>query len=272
MRLFATSDLHVSYPANRAAVQALPDYPDDWLIVAGDIGDTEAQIAWGLDQLARRFARVFWTPGNHDLWSLPQRAGPTLQGEALYHRLVDICRDLGVTTPEDPFVTWPGPGRPYVLAPIFTLYDYSFRPDTVPAESAVAWAAEAGIVCSDEYLLHSTPYPSRAAWCLQRCRATVDRLLTIPAGQPVILISHFPLRRDLAILPRIPRFSIWCGTRQTEDWPALFNAPISISGHLHIRGTTYRQGRRFEEVSFGYPTQWDPTRSLQSYLRQILPE
>jgi hypothetical protein len=40
--LWAISDLHVGYEENRRAVQALPSYPDDWLIVAGDTGETPA--------------------------------------------------------------------------------------------------------------------------------------------------------------------------------------------------------------------------------------
>lgn len=272
MNLYAISDLHLSYRANREALELLPAYPADWLIVAGDVGDTEAQIGWGLEQLARRFARVIWTPGNHDLWSLPGRAAPAARGDALYRRLVALCRELGVLTPEDPFAVWPGPGQPYVLAPIFTLYDYTFRPDDVPAERALDWAAEAGIMCSDEALLHPDPFPSREAWCASRCELTASRLAALPAGLPLILISHFPLRRDLAVLPRIPRFSLWCGTRRTEDWPARFNAPIVVSGHLHIPRTVRRDGVRFEEVSLGYPQQWRRELGMQAYLRRILPE
>ena len=31
MKLFAISDLHVGYKENRAALERLPDRPDDWL-------------------------------------------------------------------------------------------------------------------------------------------------------------------------------------------------------------------------------------------------
>ena len=48
MKLWAISDLHVGYEENRRAVQALPAYPDDWLIVAGDTGETPTvQVADG---------------------------------------------------------------------------------------------------------------------------------------------------------------------------------------------------------------------------------
>ncbi|HSS48965.1 MAG TPA: metallophosphoesterase, partial [Thermoanaerobaculia bacterium] len=76
---------------------------------------------------------------------------------------------------------------------------------------------------------------------------------------------------DLAILPRIPRFSIWCGTRLTDDWHLRFGAEAVVYGHLHIRATHYRDGVRFEESSLGYPQNWDTDRGIEPYLRQILP-
>jgi Icc-related predicted phosphoesterase len=49
MKLFGISDLHLSYERNRQALNALPAYPDDWLILAGDIGETEAQLKLGFE-------------------------------------------------------------------------------------------------------------------------------------------------------------------------------------------------------------------------------
>ena len=57
----------------------------------------------------------------------------------------------------------------------------------------------------------------------------------------------------------------------TEDWHVRFKAEAVIYGHLHIRATHYRDGVRFEEVSLGYPQNYDPRRGIEPYLRQILP-
>ena len=86
-----------------------------------------------------------------------------------------------------------------------------------------------------------------------------------------MLINHFPLRRELAVLPAVPRFSVWCGTRRTEDWHVRFGASVVVFGHLHIRQTRHIDGVRFEEVSLGYPRQWQTDRGAGSYLRRILP-
>ncbi|MGH9360727.1 MAG: metallophosphoesterase, partial [Thermoanaerobaculia bacterium] len=48
-------------------------------------------------------------------------------------------------------------------------------------------------------------------------------------------------------------------------------AKAVVYGHLHIRATQWRDGVRCEEVSLGYPQNWEPGRGLASYLREILP-
>ncbi|HEV3073990.1 MAG TPA: metallophosphoesterase, partial [Thermoanaerobaculia bacterium] len=40
MKLYAIADLHRRYPETREALAALPPHPVDWLIVAGDVGET----------------------------------------------------------------------------------------------------------------------------------------------------------------------------------------------------------------------------------------
>jgi hypothetical protein len=194
-----------------------------------------------------------------------------LHGEARYQRWIEICRDHGVLTPEDPYVVWPGAGSPCVLVPLFLLYDYSFRPDHIAEGDALAWARASGIECTDEVLLYPDPYPSRTDWCHARCASTRARLADIPADHRTILINHFPLRRELARLPAIPRFSIWCGTRLTESWHLDYRAQVVVSGHLHIRSTKWIDGVRFEEVSLGYPRQRTWGAGIENYLREILP-
>lgn len=277
MKLYAISDLHLANKVNFQALEALPYFPDDGIILAGDIGELEEHLKFALILLTPRFKQVFWVPGNHDLWTLPSQPHQ-FRGEARYKRLVSICRDFGVITPEDPYVTWKSVERDYLVVPMFLLYDYSFRPRHVTADGAVEWAAESGVVCTDEELLYPAPYPNRSVWCAQRCDYTRERLETAAAeiearseSKRMILVNHFPLREDMARLRRFPRFSLWCGTRRSEDWHTRFPVSAVVYGHMHIRGTHYRDGVRFEEVSFGYPRDWVHKRGMSYYLREILP-
>lgn len=267
MRLLAISDLHLASASNLAALQALPAFPKDWLIVAGDVAEQPDRLEAALGLLAERFARVIWTPGNHDLWTV---AGSDGVGEGKYTALVARLRARGIVTPEDDYPIWPGPGGPCAIAPLFLLYDLSFRPPEVALEDVVAWAREARCVSADEVFLAPAPYASVPAWCAARCRLTEARLAALD-GMPTVLVNHYPLRQDLVRIPRIPRFSPWCGTVATEDWHRRFHARVAVSGHLHVRRTDWRDDTRFEEVSLGYPGQWDPAKGVEGYLREILP-
>ena len=269
MKLWAISDLHVGYEENRRAVEALPAFPDDWLIIAGDTGETPAHLDFVLRNLSAKFAQLIWTPGNHDLWT-PKTLAPEQRGVAHYDRLVALCRRHGVLTPEDQYAKWPGEGPLRAIVPTFTLFDYSFRPSHVTREEAVAWAAESGVRSVDEDLLAPNPFATCDDWCAARVATTEERLDALPPDAKLIVANHFPLRRDLAVLPRIPRFSIWCGTMRTNEWHRRYNFETVIYGHLHLRTSRVIDGVKFEEVSLGYPKQWNPSRGVEHYLRRIL--
>ncbi|HEX5596704.1 MAG TPA: metallophosphoesterase [Micromonosporaceae bacterium] len=271
-KLLAISDLHVSYDENRTIVEQLrPQSAADWLLLAGDIGERMADIEWALRTLRERFETIVWAPGNHELWT-PRRDPVQLRGEHRYRHLVELCRGLGIVTPEDPYPVWQGSGGPVLVAPLFLLYDYTFRPEgTTTQEAALALAYERGIICTDEYLLHPDPYPSRDAWCAERIALTAARLGENDPDLPVVLVNHYPLLREPTRILRYPEFALWCGTERTADWHLRFNAAAVVYGHLHIPRTTWHDGVRFEEVSLGYPREWRRRAVAPGQLREILP-
>ena len=268
MRLWALSDLHISHPENRGVLESFPALPDDWLILAGDVTDGTKQLDRTFRRLTPRFRQIVWVPGNHELWTLPS-ADPQLGGVALYEHLVAIARSHGVLTPEDPYPVVELPDGPALIAPLFLLYDYSFRPRHIPRDRVVRWARETGAVCSDEWMLRPDPFPDRDSWCAARCEDAATRLAAHPADLRKVLINHYPLEERHAVLPRVPRFTPWCGTRRTRGWHRRFNACALVYGHLHIRGTKWLDGVPFQEVSLGYPHQWDRRRGVGAYLREV---
>jgi 3',5'-cyclic AMP phosphodiesterase CpdA len=271
-RLMAISDLHVAFEENRRILEGLrPQGPGDWLLVAGDVGELLSDVEWALGVLAERWARVVWAPGNHDLWTAPDDP-VQLRGDARYRRLVEICRGLGVHTPEDPYPVWCGSGGPVVVAPLFLLYDYSFRTPAAPTKrESLEQAYAAGVVCTDEFLLHPDPYPSRDAWCRARVAETERRLAGCDPALPTVLVNHFPLVRTPTDVLRHPEFAQWCGTELTADWHLRFRAAAVVYGHLHIPRTTFHDGVRFEEVSVGYPREWRRPGRPRTVPRRILP-
>jgi 3',5'-cyclic AMP phosphodiesterase CpdA len=271
--VFAIGDLHVEHPENREFVSGIePESDADWLVVCGDVADQPQGVEWALRLLRERFAEVIWVPGNHEL--LAHRDAPDgLRGERRYRHLVQLCRGLGVITPEDPYPVWDGAGGPVRIAPLFLLYDYSFGSNVgATREEALKRAYEAGVVCVDEFLLDPVPYPSRRIWCETRVRATVARLEEARPALPTVLVNHFPLLVESTRVLRHPEFAQWCGTVRTADWHRRFDATAVVYGHLHVPRTTWHEGVRFEEVSLGYPRERRGFFSRSRALRRILPE
>lgn len=277
-QLWAISDIHLSYKVNREELEKLLPRPDDGLILCGDIGESAEHLHMAFKKATSCYRQVFWCPGNHELYTLPTQKEHGARGEKKYEECVEVARQYGVLTPEDDYVLWEGEGGPCLIAPIFTLYDYSFRPAHVKLEDALDWARKENIEATDEHLLHPDPHASRIDWCNALLARTEHKLSAAVASNPgvkLIIVGHWPLREDLVKLTLVPRFSLWCGTKKTNDWHTRFNAKVVISGHLHIRRTDWKDDTRFEEVSLGYPRQWheckDRGLDINDLLREILP-
>ncbi|CAF9911147.1 MAG: hypothetical protein GOMPHAMPRED_007323 [Gomphillus americanus] len=234
----------------------------------------------------------------------------SLRGEERYQAFIRVCHQYpGVYTPEDEWVIWdcsaeedpittittksqissspsnqqpqqPSSSAAALICPLFTLYDYTFRPAHLHSTTAaLAWAAEKDIIATDEALLHSDPHPNKASWSSQLVSNFHTRLTSARArfpSLPFVLINHWPLREEVLHIPSIPRFSLWCGTRSTRHWDTEF-APVAVvvSGHLHVRRTDWIGDTRWEEVSLGYPRQWTKIREQEldvaELLREVLP-
>ncbi|KAH8195404.1 hypothetical protein TruAng_010436 [Truncatella angustata] len=187
-KLYAIGDIHLGHAFNKAAWGRLSPHPEDGLILCGDVGETAAQLEIAFDGATRKFKDVWWCPGNHELYTLVMQT--SLRGEEKYAECVEIARMYGVKTPEDDFAVWESDGNSAIVAPIFTLYDYSFRPDDMDKDQALEWAKEADTVATDEFVLHPDPYPTREDWCNALVEKTERKLEEADRrGIPLVIVS-----------------------------------------------------------------------------------
>ena len=244
--LWAVSDLHAAVKANKGRIDDIqPTNPSDWLIVAGDVAERTDLVLRVLHKLRTRFAKVIWVPGNHELFS---RSTDRYRGREKYDELVEGCRDIDVLTPEDPFAVFKG----VTIAPLFTLYDYSFRAPGSTVEDAIAAAVDRQIMMTDEIAI--APFVDVRAWCWDRLAYSIKRLSRITG--PTVLINHWPLVQEPTLKMRWPEIGLWCGSRHTRHWPTRYNAEAVIYGHLHMPSVDKIDGVDHIEVSLGYPREW----------------
>lgn len=244
--LWAVSDLHAAVKRNGPKIaQIQPADPSDWLIVAGDVAERHELIVQVMAEMAGRFDTVIWVPGNHELFA---RSADRYRGRDKYTALVQSMRELGVVTPEDQFPVFGG----VTVAPLFTLYDYSFRGPGMTVEEAVEAAKEKNIVMTDQYAI--APFVDVRAWCWDRLAYTTKRLSRISG--PTIMVNHWPLVQEPTLRMQWSEIALWCGTRHTRSWPKRYNARAVVYGHLHMPGVVEVDGVDHIEVSLGYPREW----------------
>src|SRR5699024_7398738 len=156
-----------------------PRDPGDWLIVAGEVAEPSTQVVQALKPLPQRFAKEIRVAGNHELFN---RSTGRIRGQARYSALVGELGAIGVGTAVAPYPVFGN----VTVCPLFTLYDYSFRPLGLTAKQAVA---RAKIKLDDELAI--APYVDIEKWCAERVEYSEDRLNTV-RGQ-TILVNHWPL-------------------------------------------------------------------------------
>lgn len=247
MRLFAISDLHVDFAANARWVESLSkeEFSGDALLVAGDVAHQVEGIRSALSALRARFARVFYVPGNHDLWV--RGAGTSLDKWML---LQAMCREIGIDTGPD----WAGGAW---VVPLFSWYDDSLDGRTSSAALA-NWA---------DFRHCRWPFPLDSV-ATHFAAANRDRLA--PPRALVVSFSHFLPRADLlppASLLRFRGLPAVAGSRQLEVQIRALGASIHVFGHSHINRDLVLQGVRYVQQSLGYPRERN---GRECCLKQVL--
>lgn len=234
MTIWASSDLHVDYSENWDWWVQLPEerYQADTLILAGDVHhDLEVVLAL-MRQLVPKFERIFFVPGNHDLWLRPDDADGSMQK---FERLLQCLEAEGVHT------------RPWTkggvnIVPLPAWYDYSFG--------------------------HPSRTLRRAWQDYQHCQwsRTMDELTQYflayypppltPLDGPVISFSHFMPRRDLLPTqgPKIVEMLLpVLGSSAIDQRARAWGSNYHIYGHHHLNRSVTLEGVHYLNNAFGYP-------------------
>jgi len=130
MRLYALSDIHCDYAENLEWIRSISDEhrARDVCLLAGDVSHDLAVLRQCLELLTSKFARVFFCPGNHDLWV--RSADSVADSYAKLEQILQICHELGVET---------RPARvtaEVVVVPLHCWYHDAMHADDGPPDNA----------------------------------------------------------------------------------------------------------------------------------------
>jgi len=97
-KVYAISDVHFDHKINEDWAHRIDDFKfqEDVLIVAGNLTDTKNALARALITLKSKFRRVFYVPGNHELWLAPAEATRYPDSLSKLLAIFELCDELGV--------------------------------------------------------------------------------------------------------------------------------------------------------------------------------
>ncbi|TQV74245.1 metallophosphoesterase [Exilibacterium tricleocarpae] len=238
MRVFCISDIHIDYEENAAWLSGLSrsDYQNDILIVAGDLTDKLALLKKGLQQLAERFDKVFFLPGNHELWV---RNGELQNSLQKFDAIEALAGQLGILT--QPFYS-----ESLNIVPLLGWYDYSFgRPGQQLRDG---WM---------DYRVCRWPHGWDAAAVSRHFTERNPRQLPAQRGSgTLITFSHFLPRIDLmpSYIPAEHRFLYpVLGSYILEQQLRSLQSDIHVYGHSHVNRKVTLNGVCYINNAFGYP-------------------
>lgn len=262
MRLWAVSDIHTDIPENVAWVEGLSerDYKRDALIVAGDVSEDLETLEITLRSLVEKFAVVFFTPGNHDLWLTDEdHADGLVDSLSKLHRILELCRKLGVVTEPRRLGGHAGAHAVWV-SPLLSWHHRSF--DTEP--DIQGWKVPRAEDTMVDYKRCRFPkgismHDDSAAQAVDQLNDSIGGLSLLEdrnASEPLVTFSHFLPRIELLLEKRflmLPCLAKAAGSTFLSSRVEALRPAVHIFGHTHFGWDAVHDGVRFVQAALAYP-------------------
>mmetsp|Transcript_2239 Transcript_2239/g.6137 ORF Transcript_2239/g.6137 Transcript_2239/m.6137 type:complete len:363 (+) Transcript_2239:43-1131(+) len=274
VRVLAVSDLHVDHPSNLEWVVKLSDteYQDDVIIVAGDVTHKLSLLEETLAILQAKFADVFFTPGNHDLWLDSSSSAPSTSSSSSFGKLDDVlslCARMGVQTTAKKMEI---EGTHVWIVPIFSWYHASWDreadwPDALPPRKVIADFR----AC--KWPDHLSPHDDSLAREFDKLNdpelgnletvLDLERDSAFEKNPLVISFSHFVPRSELIpeksklFYKNLPKA---VGSDYLERRIEELKSDVHVFGHTHFSWDCYIGGTRYVQWPLAYPKEQERRR------------
>lgn len=237
MRIFAVSDIHIDYKENFEWLIGLSksDYLNDVLILAGDVSHNSENMVKAFYELRKRFLKVIFVPGNHDIWVRDSSIMNSLQK---FDLVLSLAKDLDIMI--SPLIC-----SDVTIIPLFGWYDYTFG--RIDEQLYYSWA---DFKCCTwpkgyddkkvtEYFIHMN-----------------QKSISSITNSKVISFSHFMPRIDImpSYIPQDKRLIYpVLGSNLLEEQIRKIDSIIHFYGHSHVNMQIKADKTLYINNAFGYP-------------------
>jgi hypothetical protein len=261
MRIFAISDIHVDFAENRQWINLLSPtaYQQDALILAGDVCHGFDLLRVTLLNLRSKFSKLFFVPGNHDLW---------INGEDWNHSVEKFERIFDFCLKNDISVKAKMAGKVWIV-PLLSWYT---RPEE--GDDSLYWPKSgedpSNRMWSDNYYV-KWPDSEAGFHASSHFYERNAKRLPLKFTGPVISMSHFVPRKEMMfgryppiidpnIIKKYDRspefnFSRVAGSTLIEMQIRRIKSLIHVYGHQHINRDRVIDGVRYIAHCLGYPNE-----------------
>jgi len=238
LKVYTVSDIHVDYEENFNWLNSISDYDyqDDILILAGDISDNLLLIGKTFNILKKKFKKVIFVPGNHDLWVKRNKIKDSLTS---FNIILGIAEKSGIET---------GPVTIGSLSvvPLFGWYDFSFG---VPSKELISmWLDFQACIWPENY---DEKKITKFFLSLNEKNLGIK-------NEYIISFSHFlPLIDIMPDFIPLPMRVIYpaLGSKMLDEQIRTLKSDIHIYGHSHVNVRTQMNGVLYINNAFGYPAE-----------------
>lgn len=224
-KIYAISDIHFDHRTNEDWAHSIDGFKfqDDVLIVAGNMCDTRNALSRALTTLKQKFRRVFYTPGNHELWLAGNEMAKYADSFGKLCSIFDLCDELGVDCfPAAAF-------RDVYIVPLLSWYNAQFdERDPVPDPNDT----------SNSYC----KWPIDADSQVWKYMLKLNQAhLRHPYHGTVITFSHFVPKKSLPVT-RDAKALKSMGCEELDAQIRQVNSRVHVYGHVARKGRVEKDG------------------------------